>query len=874
MRSWWKNVGTAAAALALGVVSGSLTASASITEPPGWSRLLGTSGHDQAVAVATSSSAVFTAGYTGGAMPGNSNAGGFDVFLTRHTEGGSREWLRQFGTSSNDYVTGLAVHDRDLTAVSLYVTGYTGGALHGNPSAGGQDAFLVKLDAAGTRLWTHQLGTSAGDYAQGVATDADGHVYVTGYTSGALHGNPSAGGQDLFLVKYDASGARLWTRQLGTAQNEQARGVAVDVEGHVYVAGFTWGGLDGNPSAGGQDFFLVKYDASGARLWTRQLGTSGHDVVQGVATSRRTTGEVDVYVVGRTAGGADGRGLDGNPQLGDYDIVVVRYDASGTRLWTRQTGTRAEDSASGVTSDGAGNVYVTGSVSRDLETGTALAGNDLVLLKYGRDGTRRAARQLGSTAAASTPTPSDWGLAVAADLGTGVYVAGFAEGGLGGTAGAGGKDAALVRYTDGCERDTPGQCRLAYGWGRKSASWSRQLGTAFEDGAESVARASDGSVYLVGQTLGSLEGNTHQGGQDALLVKHDASGNPVWMRQLGTPEDDSAQGVAVSGDGLVYVAGTTSGALEGEASAGSLDVFLACYEASGTLRWAHQFGTSGFDGAMGVATDASGRVYVAGTTDGSLEEDGTATGLGGGDLFLASFEADGTLRWVRQLGTEEAEATAGVAVGPDGAIYLTGHTAGTLAGANQGGWDVVVARFDADGTRRWVTQYGTSGDEYTAGIAAVAPGRVHVTGSTTGAVPGYSNAGAEDLLLLWLDAASGHVDRVLQTGTSGTDIAGGLAADRVGNSFLVGSTQGILSGGTSQGGQDIVLLKHDASGALQWQCQQGTPMDEHARGLAVDAAGDFTLAGSTYGTYGDNTSQGDLDVLLLHHATAGASPCP
>ncbi|HEX8433734.1 SBBP repeat-containing protein [Archangium sp.] len=873
MRSWLKKLGTAGTALAVGVVGGAPSASASTTEPPDWSQLLGTSGHDQAVAVAASSSAVFTAGYTGGAMPGNSSAGGFDVFLTRHTEGGSREWLRQFGTSSNDYVTGLAVHDRDPATVSLYVTGYTGGALHGNPSAGGQDVFLVKLDTAGTRLWTRQLGTSAGDYAQGVATDADGHVYVTGYTSGALHGNPYAGGQDLFLVKYDASGTRLWTRQLGTAQNEQARGVAVDVEGHVYVAGFTWGGLDGNPSAGGQDFFLVKYDASGARLWTRQLGTNGQDVVQGVATSRRTTGEVDVYVVGRTAGGADGRGLDGNPQLGDYDIVVVRYDASGTRLWTRQTGTAAEDSASGVASDGAGNVYVTGSMSRNLETGSALVGNDLVLLKYDRDGTRRAARQLGSAATAGTPTPSDWGLAVAADVGTGVYVAGFTEGPLGSSGSAGGKDAALVRYTEGCERATPGQCRLAYGWGRKSASWSRQLGTAFEDGAESVASASDGSLYLVGQTLGSLEDNTPQGGQDALLMKYDASGPPVWTRQLGTPEDDSAQGVAVSGDSLVYVAGTTSGALGEEGSAGSLDVFLASFEADGTPRWAHQLGTSGFDGASGVATDTSGRVYVAGTTDGRLEEGGKATGLGG-DFFLASYAADGTRRWVRQLGTEEAEATAGVAVGPDGAIYLTGHTAGSLAATSQGGWDVVVARFDADGTRRWVMQYGTAGDEYAAGVTASVSGRVNVAASTTGAVPGHANAGAEDLLLLWLDAASGRVDRALQTGTSETDIAGGLAADTKGNTFLVGSTQGVLSGGTSQGWQDLVLLKHDASGALQWQCQDGTSSDEHARGIALDAAGDLTLAGSTYGTYGDNLGLGDLDILLIHHATAGASPCP
>ena len=96
------------------------------------------------------------------------------------------------------------------------------------------------------------------DYANGVATDSSGNVYVTGGTKGGLDGNTSAGDTDLFVVKYNSSGTKQWTKQLGTSSGDYARGVATDSSGNVYVTGYTGGGLDGNTSAGSSDLFVVK----------------------------------------------------------------------------------------------------------------------------------------------------------------------------------------------------------------------------------------------------------------------------------------------------------------------------------------------------------------------------------------------------------------------------------------------------------------------------------------------------------------------------------------------------------------------------------------------------------------------------------------
>jgi len=167
---------------------------------------------------------------------------------------------------------------------------------------------------------TYQLATN--DYANGVATDSSGNVYVTGDTYGGLDGNTNAGYNDLFVVKYNSSGTKQWTKQLGTSSTDLANGVATDSSGNVYVTGYTYGGLDGNTNAGEYDLFVVKYNSSGTKQWTKQLGTYGHELAYGVATD--SSG--NVYVAGYTYGG-----LDGNTSAGNRDLFVVKYNSDGVK---------------------------------------------------------------------------------------------------------------------------------------------------------------------------------------------------------------------------------------------------------------------------------------------------------------------------------------------------------------------------------------------------------------------------------------------------------------------------------------------------------------------------------------------------------------
>jgi len=185
-----------------------------------------------------------------------------------------------------------------------YTAGPQGGGSGDGGNTGSSDDFVE---------WTRQLGTSATDYATGIATDSSGNVYVTGGTYGALDGS-NAGSSDLFVVKYDSARDRKWTKQLGTSNWDEATGIATDSSGNVYVTGYTRGALDNNTSAGSYDLFVVKYDSAGDQKWTKQLGTSSPDVARGIATDSSD----NVYVTGYTEGALDGS------NAGDNDLFVMK----------------------------------------------------------------------------------------------------------------------------------------------------------------------------------------------------------------------------------------------------------------------------------------------------------------------------------------------------------------------------------------------------------------------------------------------------------------------------------------------------------------------------------------------------------------------
>jgi hypothetical protein len=190
-------------------------------------------------------------GSTDGTFRGKTSLGGDDAFVQTYTTQGRRGWARQLGSDGADVATSVLA-----LSGTTYVTGLTDGTLQGQASAGGSDAFLMRLNARGGQVWIRQFGTDASDDAVAVEGTASA-VYVAGSTTGALPDQELLGETDAFIRRYEPKGREVWTLQFGTSDYDQAYGFALGPRA-AYVAGTTHGAFEGHVNAGDRDVFLTR----------------------------------------------------------------------------------------------------------------------------------------------------------------------------------------------------------------------------------------------------------------------------------------------------------------------------------------------------------------------------------------------------------------------------------------------------------------------------------------------------------------------------------------------------------------------------------------------------------------------------------------
>ncbi|QSQ26004.1 SBBP repeat-containing protein [Pyxidicoccus parkwayensis] len=283
-----------------------------------WTRQLGNVGSNTegfGVAVDGLDNA-FIAGTVEGALDGNPAIGTSDAFVAKYDSAGNRLWTRKVGAA------GTRTDGRRVSADSVgnvYVSGWTEGGLDGNVRMGPQDLFVVKYNAAGVKQWTRQLGSSTtAVWLYGSAVDPAGSIYVSGYSGGGLDGNPNpTGGSDAFVTKYDAAGVKQWTREIGGAGGGSwSMGLFIDDSG-VYLSGSGSGDV-GNPSGAGTGAahnFVARYDTAGNRQWVVQQDAArlnGADVVT-YATGVSADWSGNLYVGGFTSGTLGGSTVMGDP---------------------------------------------------------------------------------------------------------------------------------------------------------------------------------------------------------------------------------------------------------------------------------------------------------------------------------------------------------------------------------------------------------------------------------------------------------------------------------------------------------------------------------------------------------------------------------
>jgi hypothetical protein len=297
------------------------------------------------------------------------SAGSNDVLVAKYSSTGAHLWSKRIGNASDQQGRGIAVD----AAGDVYVTGYFvgsldfgGGAL---TSAGSRDMFILKLSSAGNHVMSKRFGGLLEEEGAAIAVDSGSNIAVTGtfkstldFGGGAL---TSAGGDDIFVARLDAAGNHVFSKSYGDPGNQDPRDVAVDASGNVLMIGFFNGTIDlgvGPMTSSNNDIVIAKLSPAGSLIFGKSFGAFGSDIGHSVAAD----GAGNIYAAGYVQGAVDFGGGP-LPTAGANDAFLVKLDSAGGHLWSKSFTGTSDQLGFGIAVDAAGNVVCTGRFQNSIE---------------------------------------------------------------------------------------------------------------------------------------------------------------------------------------------------------------------------------------------------------------------------------------------------------------------------------------------------------------------------------------------------------------------------------------------------------------------------------------------------------------------------
>ena len=359
------------------------------------------------------------------------SSGDKDIFVAKIDHNGNWLWANQAGGISYDYGRGIAVDDNGNSYITGE---FEESATFGTTtltSSGSYDIFVAKLDSSGNWLWAKQAWGIGEDVGFSIAVDAKGNSYITGvFIESANFGTTtltSSGDYDIFVAKLDINSNWLWAKQAGGTDDDYGNGIAVDANGNSYVTGYfsesATFGTTTLTSSGDIDIFVAKLDSSGNWLWANQAGGTNCDYGHGIAVDDNGNS----YIIGNFLESAN-FGITTLTSSGYYDIFVAKLDINGNWLWAKQAGGTSYDFGNSIAVDTNRNVYVTGffySSSCSFGTITLINSSseyiDIFVAKLDINGNWLWAKQAGGTS-------DDCGYGITVDVNGNSYITGIFRG--------------------------------------------------------------------------------------------------------------------------------------------------------------------------------------------------------------------------------------------------------------------------------------------------------------------------------------------------------------------------------------------------------------------------------------------------------------
>ena len=402
--------------------------------------------------------------------------------------------------------------------------------------------------------WVQTFGGSGEETAQSVIPTNDGGFAVLGYTNsidGDLAGK-SLPVNDYWLLKFSASGDLQWNKTYGGSKDDRGQSVIQTTDGGYAVVGYAMSDDgDGSLNQGFHDNWIVRLDTNGDILWEKSFGFSGHDhaydIVQTSDGGFFFSGFLDV-----TSSGGEGNSrkkITSYAQHGVGEFWGIKLDAEGNLLWRRYFGGTNNDRSFGtVEANDGGLVMIGASESDDFDISNPKGSYDVWVVKISAKG---------------------------------------------------------------------------------ELLWEKSFGGTGIDRAYDVGKTDDGAYVIVGETF-SMDGDIfkNNGESDAWLLKVSDMGNLLWERTFGGSDFDAARGLATTSDGGFVIAGNSK-SVEGELeeNSGENDIWLVKTDANGNLQDQMVMGGEGLDFGFDILQDDLGNLVLVGESASSSMANITSKGM-------------------------------------------------------------------------------------------------------------------------------------------------------------------------------------------------------------------------------------------------------
>ncbi|RDC64878.1 T9SS type A sorting domain-containing protein [Adhaeribacter pallidiroseus] len=804
------------------------------------------------------------------------NTGGQDFWVVKTDSLGQKVWDKTYGGLANEELKALvATPDGGyLLAGTTFAGTLDDLNLTRRPTA---DYWVVKITTDGTQLWEKTFGGSLGDALAAVTATPDGGFLLGGTSVSGTSRDKTEASRDLspakdytyqgdyWLVKINSQGQKLWDITLGGPAADNLSEILATPDGNYLLAGYSNSSTGGDKTApnastassGNQDFWILKINAQGQKIWDKGFGDTALDYY--VPTIIATTD--GNYLLG-------GRATTGKKSYQS----VFKLDPQGNKIWQQQY-----DFGGGVwnnlrsrlaminTPDGR---YLLAGSSNPYATFTQYR-----LQKIDANGIELWGKQFGSDNSYLDSYVAD--LKITPD--GGYLLSGWSNSDSTedkSAASKGGFDYWVIKLKD---LEPP-----------VLAAWDYRYGSAAADNFTTVIKTNDGGYLAGGYSAGSVGGDKTQFGQgstDFWIVKTNAAGKKLWDKRYGGTGHDYLNRLIATKDGGYLLGGSSFSGNSGDKTQGSRgdrDYWVVKIDAAGNKQWDKRFGGSGSDELKKVMQLTTGEYVLGGYSNSPVSGDKTQTSQGGTDYWLVKISSTGDKIWDKRYGGALNETLSGFVQTWDGGFLLGGSSLSGVGGdktqASQGESDFWLVQIDKNGTKRWDKRFGGSGQDQVFAVGQV-ENDFFISGQSNSPANGdktQTSQGGQDFWLVKVSATGGKLWDKRYGGDKDDELRAAIQQPQ-GGFVLAGTSYSGVSGDktqASQGNSDYWLVQVDANGHLQKDFRYGGTGAEDLRTVLPTTDGGYLLGGrSDSGISGDRnqSNQGLTDYWLVKVAPDSSS---